>query len=518
MAAVVILVEVDVVSPEGVTTTLRFSDRPMRPFPPNDATAPNVAYDERIIEAPSLKRALFDDLTSLSPGLGFGEMTLVNADRALDAYQSHAWGEMRVFRWIEGTARSAALPVLKGLCGQPGFPVTTKEPGRVRTPIYDYRAELEQPLQATVYAGTNGTGGVLYEGSADSLKGRRKPLAWGDLSDAHVPAPQVNAGVLAYQVHDGVIAGPISVFDRGAPAGFISDGNVAGAAFDAAMPAAAHSVTDLSRGLVKWNGQTIGQVAFGLKGSSNGGYVETAGPILSRLLAVAGVPAGRIGAGVAALAAAAPIGVWIENEDARTAVAWVARSVLASVLPDRLGVWDAYAFGPPAAVADYVVEGDEVLDIEEDATAPAPAGEIRVGWGRVWAGYRQGDLAPALAGTEAVERLTVEYRWATVEDAVVKARHPRTWRKIEITTALRRRADAEALAAALKGLFGLSVDGRPRRMRRVTVELTPERLGARLGKTVELKAGGLGAAGRYLLLAEEPMRPRRDLIIWTLWG
>lgn len=518
MTAVVILVEVDVVSPAGASSTLYFSDQPIRPFPPTDATAPNRAYDERIVEAPALKRALFDDLASLSPGLGFGEMTLINADRALDAYQAHAWGEMRVYRWIEGSPRSAALPVLRALCGQPGFPVTTREPGRVRVPIYDYRAELEQPLQAVVYAGTNGDPGVLYEGGEDGLKGRRKPLAWGDLTEAHIPAPKVNAAVQAHQLHDGAVAGPISIFDRGAPAGFIADGDFAGAAFDAAMPAAAHSATDLSRGLVKWNGQTVGQVAFGLKGASAGGYVETAGPIMARLLAQAGVAPERIGAGVAALGTAAVIGVWVENEDARTVMGWVSRSVLAAVLPDRLGQWDAYAFGPPAAVADHFIEADEVLDIEEDATAPAPAGEVRVGWGRVWAGYRQGDLAPALSGTEAVERLTTEYRWASVEDAVVKARHPRTWRKIEISTALRARADAEALAAALKGLFGLSEAGEPRRMRRITVELTAERLAARLGQTVELKAESLGAAGRYILLAEEPMRPRRDLLIWTLWG
>ena len=516
--AAVILVEVDVVSPAGVASTLRFSDQPIRPFPPADATAPNVAYDERIIEAPSLKRSLFDDLATLSPGLGFGEMVLVNADRALDVYQAYAWGELRVVRWTEGTPRAAAVGVMSGLCGQPGFPVTTREPGRVRVPIYDFRAELEKPLQAATYAGTNGTGGVLYEGSADTLKGRRKPVAFGDLTEAHVPAPEVNAAVRAYQLHDGAVSGPISIFDRGAPAGFISDGNKVGAAFDAHMPVAAHSVTDIGRGLVKWNGQTVGQVAFGLKGASGGGYVETTGPVLARILAMAGVPGGRIGAGLAGLASAAKVGAWFQNEDARTALGWVARSAPAAVLPDRFGVWDAYLFGPPAAVADHVVQADEILDIEEDATAPAPAGEIRVGWGRIWASYRQGDLAPGLTGTEAVERLTAEYRWATIEDAVVKARHPRTWRTIEITTALRARAEAEALAATLKALFGLSPAGEPRRMRRVTVELTDARLAARLGQTVDLQAAELGAAGRYLLLGEEPMRPRRDLVIWTLWG
>lgn len=518
MSGFVILVEVDVVSPAGEAKTLRLSDQPIRPFPPTDGTAANVPFDERIVEVPSLKRSLFDDLATLSPGLGFGEMVLINADRALDEYRSYAWGALRVERWTEGTPRASAVPVLAGVCGQPGFPVTTKEPGRVRVPLWDDRSALEKPLQESVFAGSNGTAGVLYEGLADGIKGRRKPLAWGDLTDAHVPAPQVNAGVLAYQVSAGAVAGPISIFDRGAPAGFISDGDFAGAAFDARMPAAAHSATDLSRGLVKMNGQTVGQVAFGLKGASAGGYVETVGPVLARILAQAGVPAERVSNTVQSLSNACVIGAWFENEDARTAMAWVARSAPAALLPNRLGVWEAYAFGPPAAVADHRIEADEVLDIEEDGTAPAPAGEIRVGWGRIWTGYRTGELAPTLTGTEAVERLTTEYRWAVIEDAEVKARHPRTWRKIEITTALRRQADAQALAQTFKGLFGLSASGEPRRMQRVTLELTPARLAARLGQTVEMDAGELGSTGRFVLLGEEPQRPRRDQVVWTLWG
>ncbi len=515
---VVVLVDVDVVSPAGVPQTLRFSDRPVRPFPPSDATSANVAYDDRINEPPTLRRSLFDDLASLSPGLGVGELTLVNADRALDGYQTHAWGEMRVDLWTEGTPRAAATPISRALCAQPAFPANTAAPGRVRVPLYDYRVELEAPLQSVLFAGTNGVAGQMYEGQADGLKGRRKPLAYGDLTDAHVPAPQVNPPIMAYQLHAGAIAGPVSIFDRGAPAGYVSDGDFAGAAFDGHAPAAAHSATDLSRGLVRFNGTPPGQTAFGLKGSSAGGYVETTGPIAARILAQAGVPAGRIDASVAALASTAKIGAWFEGEDARSALAWVARSALAAILPGRLGVWEAYRFGPPADVADHVVQFDEIIAIEDETTTPAPAGEIRVGWGRTYAGYRPGDLAPALSGTSAVEKLTNEYRWATIDDATVKARHPRTWRKIEITTALRIEADAVALASALQGLFGLSAAGTPRRQRRVTVSATATRLGARLGQTVQLQAASLGATGNYVLLGEEPLKPRRDLMVWTLWG
>lgn len=69
MNGFVILVEVDLVSPSGQATTLRFSDQPIRPFPPTDGSAANVAYDERIVEPPTLKRSLFDDLATLSLSL-----------------------------------------------------------------------------------------------------------------------------------------------------------------------------------------------------------------------------------------------------------------------------------------------------------------------------------------------------------------------------------------------------------------------------------------------------------------
>jgi len=515
----VLLVEIDVTSPAGAASTLRFSDRAIAPFPPGDATRPNVGFDARLTQAPSLQRRLFEDVSSLTPSLGVGLMTLANADLALNTYEGYAWGAVSVWLWTEGTAFSAATLILKGLCDVPQYPVDSSRPNVVQVGLYDYRAELAQPIQATVYAGTNGVGGVLYEGAADGLKGQPKPLAYGNLLNAMVPGAQVNAGVQAWQLHDGVIQGSEQIFDRGDGAGLTDDGDSSGAAFDAATPAAAHYRTDVGRGLLKTSFSPVGKVAFGLKGDASGsGYVETPGPILARILAKAGVPGGRIGASVAALASAVVVGAYAGdtiNGDAFAAP--IAASASAVLIPDRSGVWQAVGFAAPKVLADVTLASADVIDMATDASAPLPVGEVRVGWGRIYSTFAGSELAPALVNTTSQERLAAEYRWAVATDATTKARRAGTWRSVDIPTALRNEADATALASALIALFALRSDGRPRRQWRVTVERATA-LAASLGQTVAVTYPRLGLAQNFLLIGEELLRPRRDQAVWTLWG
>lgn len=518
MAASAILVEIDTVSPAGVAETLRFSDRAVRPFPPSDPDRPNLLWDDRLAEAPTFRRALFEDVASLTPSLAAGGLTLLNTDGGLNAYRGHAWNEIRVWRWTEGTPFAAAELELKGICAQPQFDHRTSQARQVRCDLYDYRAELEKPPQSVLYAGGNDGVAVLYEGSADGLKGRPKPLAYGDLTEAHLTPIQVNAGQYVFQVHDGPIQGSELIFDGGAPAGYADQGDKTDVFFDANLPAAASYFTNLPRGLIKINGNPVLGLTFGVKGSNAPTYIETAGPIAARLLAKAGVPAGRIGASVAALAAPAVVGVFSADQTSTAElVGWTARSALTAVVPDRLGVYQAYRFGPPAAVASATIAPDQVLDLAADETAPEPFVEIRVGWGRIWTTFGNGELKASVRNTPAAERLASEYRFATKELAAVKARFPRATSKLEVLTALRHEADALALLALLEEMFGLRADGSPRRFWRVTI-WKGDGLSADLGETVALRYPPQGIDDNFVLMAEEPMRPTRDQAIWTLWG
>ncbi|PHY20819.1 hypothetical protein [Caulobacter sp. BP25] len=519
MAQTVTLVEVDVTSPAGVTSTLRFSDRAIRPLPPSEPIYSNVPWDDRLIDPPTLRRSLFDDMATLTPALGVGSMSLSNGDGGLDAYRGHLWRTIRIWRWTEGQPFSTASRLLSGLATPPEYDDSTSSSASVSVSLYDYSVELDRDIQPTVYSGGNGTGGVLYEGAADGLKGRPKPLGFGRLTDAHIPAPQVNAAVLAYQLHDAAISGGVQIFDRGSPAGYAAQPDRAGSVFDAYTPPAAGSVTDLGRGLLKINGDPVGKLTFGFQGESAGGYVETVGPILARILARAGVPADRIGASIGALSAPAPVGLWVgDTTSAAAIVAKLARSAGAAVLPDRQGVWQAFKFAAPAASPAFEIGADQVVRLSADNAGVAPAGVVRIGWGQVYTTFTTSELLPALVKTTTAERLATEYRYAVAEDATVKSRLPTTWRTIEIDTALRLEADAQALANDLRALFGLRADGAPRRQWKVVLEMTPEALAMSLGATVRLVYPPRGIDGLYLLVGEEPMRPSRDLMTWTLWG
>lgn len=514
-----ILIEADLISPEGQARTLRFADRAVRPFPPGDSQRANAAWDDRLFEPPTLRRALFDDLASLAPGIGVGVMTLANGDRGLDPYSAYSWGQVRVWSWPIGEDFAAATRMFTGEALPPAFGLSSTAPSRVRVGMVDARSELDRPAQSKAYEGTNGEAGVLYEGEAGGLKGRAKPLAFGDLTGAHLPGAQVNAGAGVHQLHDGPVAGDEQVFDRGGPAGYLDEGDLAGGAFDAALPDPASYVTDHGRGLLKLNGEPVGMLTFGLKGDATDGYVETAGPILARILARAGVPAARIGDSVASLASTAVIGVWDgQGESAATLAALVARSALAALLPDRDGVWQAISFGPPAEVEALTLGPDQVVAISADDSAPLPAAEVKVGWGRVYTTLDAGDLAPALRNTPTAEALAQEYRWAIALDAAVKARRPATWRGAEIPTALRAEPDAQALARALMALFGLRADGQARRQFRVVLDRSDDVLATPLGTTVRLALPDMGLDERMVLLAEEPFRPSRDRVTWTVWG
>lgn len=530
MALSVILVECDVTSPAGAVETLRFADRAFFPMSPTDADRPNVAWDERLIEPPSLKRVLFDDLQTLQPGLGVGVMSLANADRALDAYQGHIWGEVRVWRWIYGTPFAEARPLMTGPAGgTPSFDVQSARPGRVRVVLYDARLDLERATPAAVYAGTNNGTTILYEGDP-GLKGRAKPLAYGNLLDAQIPAPLVNLEAAAYQLHDGPIAPfgavidmPEGVFDRGMPADLtfgVNLGSTENALFDATTPPSDQVHTQASRGLLKVNADLVGSVTFGYRGDATGGvYVETPGPILKRLLQRAGVPADRIGASVAAVDCDRVVGHFSQDEaPLRDTIGQISRAAPLSLLPDRLGVWQAVMLSPPAEVADVTLFDDQLLALEADDVDVAGSGEFRIGWGRIWTTFRREALVPELLGTDEEVRLAEAYRYATAIDAEFKTRYPGSWRKLQIETALRLDEDAEALAELIRDLFGLRSDGRPRRRWRATVEMTDAVMDIDLGATVELAAPRFGIDQRFLLIGEEPLRPRRDQTIWTLWG
>src|SRR5690606_19021761 len=107
----------------------------------------------------------------------------------------------------------------------------------------------------------------------------------------HLPIPQVNAPLQAYQLRQGGEssgawgAGQLDLYDRGGPAGYDYEGDFSGSAFDTRSLAAAGYCTDRARGLVRVEGQPVGTLTAGFLAP----LAAAPGEIPARLMEIAGI-------------------------------------------------------------------------------------------------------------------------------------------------------------------------------------------------------------------------------------
>lgn len=531
------LVELDVVSPpdemeETETVTLRFSDVPVRPFPAGDADRPNLAWDNRILEVPTTALDIYADATRLTGSLGTGRLVLSNGDGALNAYRGWAFRGVRV--WWGDTApadNQAAFadfrPMLAGRAETPRWAASATQPSRLEVPVYDRRLDLEADIQPVTFAGDN-VGDAGYEGGPEDLQGRPKPLAIGDLATANIPIVWVNPASQTAQVHDGEITAWDALYDRGDDAGLTDDGDLSGSAFDASAPDVGHSVTDLGRGLIRVNQSFGGVVTAGILGAVDlapgTGYLDTAPPLI-RALILRADPAASIGATFAGMADTAKAGLWIaERMATRQAVDMLARCLPGWVLPDPLGTWQVGRLRLPAGAPARTITPADVLAIEPgDADAGRPAWKVTVRGARIYQTHARASLAGDLWDTEDEARLREEWRTAVAEDTDLRDRWWPNVREALIETALRDRADMEALAWALFEVMSVRPDGTPFEEWVVTVEMDEAWLDL-------LADPGIGECEVRLIWPEEaidrvmlvmgarPGRPEPGQLTLRLWG
>lgn len=194
----------------GATTTLRYATEPGFCTRPADTPA-STFFDARVRQPADVARFLFGPgSTAGRSRTGFGELVLNNADGALDGLLAYGFSgrALTIRRGTVGTAYpSAWKDVLIATMEQPearGDDLVIR--------IRDRAADLETPLQATKYAGTNTLPDGL-EGVATDLLGKPKPVAYGECTN--VPAILVNSSKLIYQVADAALSAISAVYDRG---------------------------------------------------------------------------------------------------------------------------------------------------------------------------------------------------------------------------------------------------------------------------------------------------------------
>ena len=167
-------------------------------------------YEPRIEQPALLRRDIFSDgQIGGASQVGYGELTLVNADGALDTLSEYAVDGRELLIKVGDQSDDYAnfITVLKATMQQVAF-----EWLRVSVRLRDRQAELMKPVQTLSYAGSNVLPAGL-EGNSD-LQDAKKPLLYGRCHN--ITPVLVNTSRLIYQITTGALGEVVNVFDKAA--------------------------------------------------------------------------------------------------------------------------------------------------------------------------------------------------------------------------------------------------------------------------------------------------------------
>lgn len=167
-------------------------------------------YAEPRIENPATFARSINGVMGGRASVSYGELTLVNPDRALDAMgEDYFDGRELVLKLGPALGEyDRFMPILRAQIESIAI-----ERSRVSVRLRDRSVTLDTPFSSLKYAGTNALPNGI-EGTADDLKDQPKPILYGRV--ALMSPVMVNTSKLIYQVHAGPITALVNVFDAGA--------------------------------------------------------------------------------------------------------------------------------------------------------------------------------------------------------------------------------------------------------------------------------------------------------------
>lgn len=480
---------------------------------PTDTPA-NTHYSARVRQPGLVRRDLFSGGAAFgSTKVGYGEVTLANSDGGLDYLLEKSFGEQPITVKLgdAGAAYGTFATVLKATIEQ--VEVTTKE---VVLRIKDNQALLDKPLQTLTFAGDN----VLpngAEGTADDIKGQKKPKLYGSV--LNIPAPLVNSSLLMFQLNSG-FALPVKVYDKGAELDWHEDYATQALLEAATVPSGEYS-TCAALGLVRLGSNHVGDVTFDAATDDSHALAD----LMTQMTADAGITISA--SDVAALKVLNPAtgGVWFQDSSTETDQGTTGLDVMDQVA-QSLGAW--YGFdqtgtlrtgrvqppvGPPVAelLPSNIIDLEKVLG--SDDLNGLPVWRVNLRYRKNYKVQSDSDLAGSVTIARRAE-LAQEYRTVSVEDTAVKAQYLNA-KELTRETLMLVEADALAEATRLLGLFKVRRDSY-----NVTVRWTDELTNSLdIGKVVNLKFPRFGlAAGRLMTINGLTLDLQRKRAELSLWG
>lgn len=499
-------------------------------FVSSDSDTPDhTVFDPRLIQPLDVTRTMFSPRAIRGAStVGIGDIRLQNRDGALDDIIN--WGldgrEVKVYRGPSGGAFPADFTLDLVATVQ----IAECDQQEARIILRDRQAEVNKALQATKYAGS-GLG--TLEGTADTIKGKPKPIALGKVFNA-TPAI-VEPAKLIYQVHDAGSCTVDEVYDEGAE--LTDDGstyaNTTDLLDDTKAPASGEfKVYSGSEGTFFRLGATpAGTITANVTQGANDA-ARTVAQVWTQLLTRAGMDSSDWStADVTALDTAASYVVgwyWDAETTVNLALDTIASSVYAAWYVDKDGVFRIKRFAAPSGSAVHAFTPNDVIaDRVQGLTRVRPNDPGNgIPTYKTIVRYQHNFTIQnsAIAAAVTVARrafIAQEWREAVDTDATVQTKHLLA-PQAEYNTALTVEADAVAEAGRIQDLHGTRRD-----LFELTAALDDDTADIDLNDVVELAhpryglgvegddLGELGSAFRVIGIQADGIARQ---ITFTLWG
>lgn len=470
----VLLVEAQAYSGGSVVTRYLAS----APFVSGPAATPaNIAYDDIVRGVPQY-RSIMSDVFSGQTRPSWGEMDIDNSGGVRDSWLNDAWDgrPLQLYLGSPDWARDDFRLILSGVTDD----IVARSRDVLQLKIRDKQQLLNVPVSTALIGGSSANAG------------KPEPACWGECYN--VRAVLIDAATRRYKVHGGAVSAITTVYCGGVSV-----------AFTAYLASGEFTLTSAANG----------EVTADIKGDSSGGYVDTVGAIVQRIVTSrTSVTASDIdSASFTAFAALCPQKVGIYAGDRQNVLA------LLDDLVGSVGAW--YGFGRDGKLRIGRLDapsGSPVLDLTADDIEQGglsvkrrilPCATIRVGYRRNWAPTS----SPATSITDAARAaLAADYLIASATDASVKTAYLLAREPDREPTLLVSSSDAAAEATRRLNL---------RKVLRYVFEArcftAPQRL--ELGQVVRLTHPRFDfAAGRLAVIVgivESPTSNRINLELWA---
>lgn len=497
------------------STTLRYGSHGY-----NDPSA-TYYYAPRLTQPAWMRRTAFaPDRIGGAVEPGYGEAILANGDGRLDKLRRYGFTG-QAFTLLVGEDSDAYGDFVTELSGT--LDQALPQWSQILLRLKDRLEELRQPVQGTKYAGSGD-----FEGAAQDIKGKPKPLVFGKVFDALAVCVDTTRRI--YQVHDGALQSIDAVYVAGLALS-------AGAAYAdtatllSSAPSSGQYRVYLAGGMFRLGSAPTGPVTCDPVEGANAAARTTAQILKKLAIRPNGIDSGDVNSSdVTALDTASndEAGLYVAQEatilDCMNAIAPSAGAWFGFDRSNDLRMKQlAAAGGSPAATLKKLMLGAtatgttvDLISLErtlnQDKALSVPVWRVVVHYKKCWTLQESGFDATISETRKAF--LAAEFREAKAEDSTIQALYANA-RELHVYTGLVDEADASAEATRLLALHGVLRDPLAARVRwtPAIAELVD------LGSVVQLEIDRYDYdAGALFTVVDIERDAAKELATLGIWG